>query len=94
MLTLKDIDPSEIEMITKEIPQVECMCCHDIARPVRYSVTAKEWLQAAHQCGWRQVQTDDVTYSMVCPGCVNELEDIEREEAAILAQGKCGEASA
>ena len=82
MLTLKELDPSEIEMITTEIPQVECMCCFETASPTSrllLPTTQKEWANAAFTCGWRAVETSDAIYSMVCPGCIGELEAIEQD---------------
>ncbi|MET1253968.1 hypothetical protein [Aliikangiella maris] len=57
-------------------PRVKCGLCEVEHKPVVLNLTSVEWLQAAHQMGWRQVETRNILFEMLCRDCILDLEKI------------------
>jgi len=78
MLILKKPQPNELVVITtiKSIcvncGHEETVCAHTI------EIAAREF----QKFGWRSYETSTETGANACPDCVNELQEIEREQAA------------
>jgi len=85
MLTLKKIKASEIT-ISKGTPSIECKSCYSVSDS-KMVIPAEEWVQAAHCCGWREVETPLIILPAVCPDCIFELEQLENDiEAAATGE--------
>jgi len=54
--------------------------------PTLYIVPTEEWLAAAHQIGWKQVETRQISLPCVCPQCIDEIDDLEKQNDAFLAE--------
>ncbi|MET1254200.1 hypothetical protein [Aliikangiella maris] len=56
-------------------PSVKCSLCSVEHKPVVLNLTPTEFLRAVHHMGWREVETCDVLFEMLCGDCISELED-------------------
>lgn len=71
-LLIKAISIAQVQS-NKGCAHLECMCCkhsETASKPMR-DITRNEWLLAAHQVGWRHIQSENFEIEVVCPKCVD-----------------------